>query len=424
MAARAEEGPAAAPIVTMREIVVMVTSSYPRYPGDGVGSFMEPIAKGVAALGHEVHLVAPWHPAITRGREEDGVFFHFFRYAPVAALNVFGYASGLRADTDLRAAAWAVAPIALAAGWFKAWRVATKRRATMMHGHWVIPSGVMAAAAARSLPVVISVHGSDVYVAERHAVAGMMARRAFHRAGAVTACSDDLHRRAVTLGADPSRTETVPYGVDTRRFAPDPGARTEVRAALDVGSAPLVFTAGRLVSKKGFEYLIDAVRALESSSPGLPGHPPLILAIAGDGDLAASLRARAAGLPVRFLGNQSQDAIARFAAAADVVAVPSIRDDAGNVDGLPNFALEALASATPVVATVAGGLPQAITDGDNGLLVPERDAAALAAAIGRLIASPDTARDLGARARSRVERDYSWKHTAEMMVAAYARARG
>src|SRR5688572_9184423 len=401
----------------MREVVVMVTSSYPRFPGDGVGSFMEPIAKGVAALGHDVHLVAPWHPAITRGREEDGVFFHFYRYAPIAALNVFGYASGLRADTNLRAAAWAVAPLALAAGWFKAWRVATKRQATIMHGHWVIPNGVMAAAAARSLPMVISVHGSDVFVAERHAVAGVMARRAFRRAGAVTACSDDLHRRAIALGADAARTETVPYGVDTRRFAPDPVTRSEVRASLGVGASPLVFAGGRLVSKKGFEYLIDAVRALA------PAHPGLLLVIAGDGDLAAPLQARAAGLPIRFLGNQSQDAIARLAAAADVIVVPSIRDDAGNVDGLPNIALEALASATPVVATVAGGLPQAITDGDNGVLVPERDAAALAGAIARLIASPEAARDLGVRARRRIEREYSWQRTAELMVAAYARAR-
>ena len=401
----------------MREVVVMVASSYPRYPGDGVGSFMEPIAKGVAALGHEVHLVAPWHPAITRGREEDGVFFHFFRYAPVASLNVFGYASGLRADTNLRAAAWAVAPMALAAGWFKAWRVAKKRRATMMHGHWVIPGGVMAVAAARRLPVVISVHGSDVFVAERHAVAGKMARRAFHRAGAVTACSDDLHRRAVALGADPARTETVPYGVDIHRFKPDAAARSAVRASLNVGASPLLFTGGRLVSKKGFEYLIDAVRTLS------PAHPGLLLVVAGDGDLAGPLRARAAGLPVRFLGNQSQDDIARYAAAADVIVVPSIRDDAGNVDGLPNFALEALASSTPVVATVAGGLPQAITDGENGLLVPERDAAALATAIARLLASPDTARTLGERARVRVERGHSWRRTAEMMVAAYDRAR-
>ena len=401
----------------MREVVVMVATSYPRFPGDGVGSFMEPIAKGVAALGHEVHLVAPWHPAITRAREEDGVHFHFFHYAPMPVLNVFGYASGLRADTDVRPAAWAIAPVALAAGWFKAWRVAAKRKATVMHGHWVIPGGVMAAAAAGRLPLVISLHGSDVFVAERHAAAGALARRVFRRAGAVTACSDDLHQRALALGADPARTETVPYGVDTTRFAPDASARAGVRASEGLGGAPLLFTAGRLVSKKGFEYLIDAMRLLA------PAHSGLQLVIAGDGDLGDALRARARGLAVRFVGAQSQDAIARWAAAADVIAVPSIRDDAGNVDGLPNFALEALASGTPVIATVAGGLPQAITDADNGLLVPERDAPALAAAVTRLLSAPDAGRAIGARARARVMQAHTWTRTAERMVAAYARAR-
>src|SRR6187402_385704 len=103
----------------MPHVVVMITSSYPRFPGDGIGSFIEPIAKNVAALGHDVHIVAPWHPAITRGKSEDGVSFHFYRYALTPGMNVFGYAEGLRADTHLRAAAWAAAPAALAAGWFK-----------------------------------------------------------------------------------------------------------------------------------------------------------------------------------------------------------------------------------------------------------------------------------------------------------------
>ena len=76
----------------------MVATSYPRFPGDGVGSFMEPIAKGIAARGHEVHLVAPWHPAITRGKVEDGVWFHFFAYAPIRSLNIFGYAEAMQAD--------------------------------------------------------------------------------------------------------------------------------------------------------------------------------------------------------------------------------------------------------------------------------------------------------------------------------------
>lgn len=401
----------------VREVVVMVATSYPRFPGDGVGSFMEPIAKGVAALGHEVHLVAPWHPAITRGKSEDGVHFHFFHYAPVSALNVFGYASGLRADTELRAAAWVAAPMAMAAGWFKAWRVATKRKATVMHGHWVIPGGVMAAAAAGGLPLVVSLHGSDVFVAERNAMIGRVARGVFARAGAVTACSDDLHQRALRLGAPAAATTTVPYGVDTHRFAPDAARRAVVREALGVGDAPLVFTAGRLVSKKGFEFLIDATRQLQAAMPGVR------VVIAGEGDLADALRQRAHGLPVTLLGNQSQDEIAGLVAAADVVAVPSIRDDAGNVDGLPNFALEALASGTPVVATRAGGLPQAITDHDNGRLVNERDVDGLAAAIVEIWQRPDRGRALGDAARARVARDHSWATTAGRMVEAYRTAR-
>src|SRR4029077_907590 len=105
----------------------------------------EPIAKSVAARGHEVHLVAPWHPAINRPSQEDGVRFHFFKYAPTRELNVFGYAGGLRADTALRGAAWIAAPFALARGWFVAREVARRYRATVMHGHWVIPSGFLAA---------------------------------------------------------------------------------------------------------------------------------------------------------------------------------------------------------------------------------------------------------------------------------------
>src|SRR6185295_16568867 len=108
-------------------------------------------------------------------------------------------------------------------------------------------------------------------------------------------------------------------------------------------------------------------------------------------------------------------------AAADVIAVPSIRDEAGNVDGLPNFALEALASATPVVASTAGGLPQVIADGVTGRLVPERDAAALAAAIGQVLAQPEAARRMGAAALASVARDFGWARVAERFEAAYNR---
>jgi glycosyltransferase involved in cell wall biosynthesis len=190
----------------MRQIVVMVTTSYPRFPGDGVGSFMEPIAKGLAARGHEIHVVAPWHPAITRPSVDEGVIFHFFRYAPVASLNVFGYAEGLHADTALRPAAWMAAPFALTAGWIKG-----------------RPSARFAA------------------------------RLVFEHAGWVTAPSDDLCQRAQRIGADPTRLETLPYGVDAARFGPAAGVREATRAELGVGDEFLIVTAGGPLREKGVE---------------------------------------------------------------------------------------------------------------------------------------------------------------------------
>ena len=382
---------------------------------------MEPIAQGIAARGHEVHMVAPWHPKWNRPKVDGGVHFHLFHYAPSRALNTFGYAEGLRADVRLRASAIAVAPMAVLAGWFKALRVAQKKRATIVHGHWVVPGGVIGAAAAGSIPLVISLHGSDVFVAERHAAARLAARAAFNRAKWVTACSDDLRVRAVAIGARDARSSVIPYGVDSERFKPGEDARRQGRALVGIAdNGPLVFAVGRLVRKKGFEYLIDAAAILKER------HPALKVAIAGEGDLDLSLRerARTAGVAdrVHFLGVVPHHTVPLLLAAADVAAVPSVHDEAGNVDGLPNTVMEIMASATPLVATTAGGIGAVARDGVNARLVPERDAAALAAAIDDLLRQPSTASSIGREARELVCRQHSWERVARDFEAVYEQA--
>ena len=405
-----------------REVVVMLATSYPRFPGDTIGTFMEPIARGVAARGHEVHLVIPWHPRLTRDPVEQGVFFHPFRYAPARGLNVFGYAEALREDVALRLSAYAMAPLAIAAGWRMARRVARARGATVIHGHWVVPGGAIAAAACPRLPLVVSLHGSDVYVAERNPVARRVARTVLRRAGWMTACSEDLRVRAVAIGARADRSETVPYGVDADRFRPDAAARARHRGRLGLrDDDPLLFAAGRFVRKKGFEYLIDAVGRLA------PAWPAVRLVIGGAGDLDDELRARAArnGVADRvvFPGVLPQGTVAEFLAAADLVIVPSVRDDAGNVDGLPNVVMEALASGTPLVTTTAGGIGLVAHDGQNSALVAERDVEGLSATIDRLLRSPSVRSRLGARARDDVLQHHTWSRVAEAFERAYGRAR-
>jgi glycosyltransferase involved in cell wall biosynthesis len=401
----------------MSERIVMIASSYPRFAGDSVGSFMEPIAQGIAARGHEVHLVAPWHPKWNRPKIDGGVHFHLFHYAPFESLNTFGYAEGMRADVRLRASAIAVAPLAVLAGWFKALRVAQKKRATILHAHWVIPGGVIGAAAGTA-PLVISLHGSDVFVAERHPVARIAARAAFRRASWVTACSEDLRSRATAIGANAERSNVIPYGVDSERFKPDAGARAQGRKLLGIAdNVPLIFAVGRLVKKKGFEYLIDAAAVLKTQ------HPTLRVAIAGDGDLDTSLRARAqahgVGDMVHFLGVVSHDVVPALLAAADVAVAPSVHDDAGNVDGLPNTVMEIMASATPLVATPAGGITAVATDGVTARLVAERDVQALASAIDEFLRDPAAAAHIGRQARDLVCRQHSWARVAEDFEAVY-----
>jgi glycosyltransferase involved in cell wall biosynthesis len=407
--------------VTARHRVVMVATSYPRFQGDTVGTFMQPIAEGLAARGHEIHMVLPWHPRWTRPPRERGVTFHLFRYAPAPSLNVFGYAEALQADVALKAAAVAATPLALASAWHTTRRVVREMTATIVHGHWVVPGGAIAASARRGRPLVVSLHGSDVYVAERHAVIGEAAAMTFRRAAMVTACSEDLRIRAAHLGADLSRSVTIPYGVDSTRFRPDADARAAMRARWGVpDDSEVVFTAGRFVKKKGFEYLIDAVASLRQRRPSLR------LVLAGGGDLDAALRERLqrqhamdrAILP----GILSQDDVARGLAAADVAVVPSVRDDAGNVDGLPNVVLETLASGTPLVATAAGGIGSVVADGVRGIIVAERDVTALAGAIDRVLADRALAARLGAAARQWAVAEGSWARAAERFENVYDRA--
>ncbi len=152
-----------------------------------------------------------------------------------------------------------------------------------------------------------------------------------------------------------------------------------------------------------------------------------MLVIAGTGDLAGELadRARAAGVAerVRWLGDLPQGQVARWFAAADVAVVPSVHDASGNVDGLPNTVMEALASGTPLVATPVGGIGSVVDNGRTGLLVSRTEPAELAAAIASLLANPSLRRAILAAGRATaVAGRYGWAHVARRFEAAYDRA--
>jgi glycosyltransferase involved in cell wall biosynthesis len=404
--------------------ILMLASSYPKYAGEATAPFIEEIAAGLVRRGHRVDVVLPFHPELRRAPVERGVRLHVFHYSPLAQLNVWGYAGALQGDVGLKGAALAVAPLALSASAAALWRQTRRGHSfDLIHAHWGLPNGPPAAlvARARHLPLVVSLHGSDVYLAEKAAPLSALAAATFRQAGAITACSGDLTERALRLGAPPDRTEVIPYGVDTGAFQPAPEAAARTRFELGLApDAPLVVSVSRLVHKKGLAFLIDAFPAV------LARHPAATLVLGGYGDLRDELEQRVAALGiaarVRFPGQLSRQQAAALIGAANVYVVPSIHDQGGNVDGLPNVLLESMSAARPIVASRLAGIPDVIADGVHGLLVRERDVTGIADAIVRLLDNPGFAGQLGQAARRRVLGELTWDVAALRFEAAYLRA--
>lgn len=400
----------------------MLTSSYPKFRGDTTAPFVESIATHIAAQNVQVHLVLPEHRDWRRGEVEDGVHLYPYKYALRPQWTLWGYAEALRGDIRLKRGVYALAPLALASSLNAMMRLTARGKFDLIHAHWVLPNAPAAALVAqlRHLPLVISMHGSDVFMAEKNRAFGAVARRSFARAAWLTASSDDLIQRALALGADESKTELIPYGADAKVFHVSPAQAAGVRAKFQLAPQDIMILAvGRMVHKKGFEYLIAAMPQILQNAPNAR------LVVVGYGDLLSELQARARALGlnghVLFAGRVPRQDIPAYFGASDIVSVPSVRDEAGNVDGLPNVVLEGMAAGKPIVASNIAGFPDVIGDGASGLLVPEKNSEAIATAIARLIDDPALRERLGARGQAKVHENLNWENVARRFIAIYQR---
>ncbi len=232
--------------------------------------------------------------------------------------------------------------------------------------------------------------------------------RALHgRMHALLGNSAAVVAQLVAEGADPARVRLIRNGIDLARFA-DPSARARARAGLGLApEAIAILCVANLIPYKGHADLVDALAQL-------PRDLPWTLLCAGrDDGIGEALRARAAaagqGARVAFLGARAD--VPDLLAAADIGVLAS------HEEGFPNAVLEAMAARLPVVATRAGGIPEAVVDGTTGLLVDPRDPPALGAALARLVGDADLRRAMGAAGRARIEAEFAL----DSCAAAYAR---
>lgn len=372
------------------------------------------MAVALAAAGHELQIIVPWRDNLPPKTADASVTVHWTRYAPVKGLNLIGHGRSLRNDMQLRRGVFTAIPFFLFAALAKAIPIIRRWQPEVVHSHWALPSGVVGALSAMiaGAPHVVSLHGSDLFVANSRSIFRSAARFVFRNASQVIACSQYLAEQAIALGAEASRVHFVPYGVDELRFAPaDDGAGPL--------SAPVVLAAGRLVEKKGFRLLI------EHADSFLDSHPDAELWIAGDGDQRSELeeligkKTPAIASRIRMLGNVDWGSMPDMLRRASVFVMPSIRDSLGNQDGLPNVVLEAMSCGRTVVASDLGGISSLIEHDITGILFPAGDGTQLAREVNDLLADRAKAARLGAAAAERVRAHHTWRAYAQTIERLY-----
>jgi glycosyltransferase involved in cell wall biosynthesis len=260
-----------------------------------------------------------------------------------------------------------------------------------LHGYFAHqPAAVAADVAQRlGLPYSFSVHALDV----RKVEPAELGRRA-RAAAAVICCNGDVAADVAATGQQPT---LVPHGVDLHRFPP---------AQAPSGDVVTLLSVGRLIEKKGFSFLLEAIAMLEAEST----LRPFRLRVVGDGPWRSRLEdiiaARGLGHRVELLGRRTHETLPALYAESDLIVVPSVIDSAGDRDGLPNVLLEAMASSRPVVASDVAAISTAVQHGTTGLLVPPGNARALAAALAELIEDEPRRSQMGMNGRRRVEREF------------------
>lgn len=256
-----------------------------------------------------------------------------------------------------------------------------------IHGYFAhTPAEVAAHAATRlGVPYGFSTHARDA----RKVARDELAKRA-NGAACVVACNTDVAREIRQHGA---QVHLLPHGVDLKRFRPTiPPTPCEPLRLLAVG---------RLVEKKGFHVLLEAVAQLKS---------PFRLRIIGEGPerehLSRIIAKHELSGSVTLDGGMTHAELPDAYRQAHLVVVPSIEDRTGDRDGLPNVVLEAMASGRPVLASDISAIGCAVAHGETGVLSPPGNPAALASALAQLAAQPALRERLGESGRERVARDY------------------
>lgn len=343
--------------------LLITGSTFPRWENDTEPRFILDLAKELNNY-YDVTVLTPAAVGAVGDEILEGVHVHRFHYFPIHSLETLCSPGAIVSRIKEKKSRVLLVPFLLVSYWGSLLRYGKK--SDFVQANWFIPQGIMQSFF--NFPYMVTGHGADVALHN----AGVMKKlklRCVKKASAVTFVSQALKNTLYGLEGfdDPSfeeKTTVCPLGVDTEEFSP----ANRIENYFNQGTTPVVLFVGRLVERKGVQYLIEAMEGLNAK-----------LVIVGKGTYEEELRKKAEhfGSQIVFLGPRTHEELKYIYPSADVLCVPSVQEKDGVVEGFGLVTIEAMASGLPVIGSNSGGIKEVIVSGENGYLVEERDSKAL-----------------------------------------------
>jgi len=384
--------------------LLIVTSTFPRWKKDTDPPFVFELAKRLTDA-FNITVLAPNYPGAKQDEFMEGINVHRFRYF-LCNFEILAGSDGILPSLKKNKYLYLLIPLFILFEFLTLLKLIKKTKPDVIHAHWILPQGFVAALAKKitGVPYIVTAHGSDIYGIQGNLFKALKGY-ALHNAAHVTVVSKDIQQTIKQKFGKELPTKVISMGVDSQLFHPDRRNLT-IRKKYNI-SGPFLLYVGRLSEVKGVRYLIESMPKI------LKHFAESKLLIIGKGELQQELirLTDSLGLLERviFAGAIPNSEIPQFLATADIFIGPSIHAEGGEKEGFGLTLVEAAMSGCIVITSNVGGVTDIIENAKTGFVAKEKDSEALADLICNVLNQFDSLSDIRLNARQKMVSQFDWQ---------------
>jgi len=392
--------------------ILVLTTTFPRWKDDSTPGFVYDLSDRLTSK-YDIIVLAPHYKDAQKKETIGKLKIRRFRYFFPDGLQKLCYDGGIIPNMKKSFLVRLQMPFLILSEFFASSDLIKKEQIDMVHAHWILPQGLVGVILKKlfKIPLLVTIHGSDLFPL-KNIFFKKLHNFIMKNADKVTvnsiATKNELVKRFPGFS---SKIDIISMGVDTNLFK-----KRITKKPIQYSKNKILLVVGRLSDQKGLRYLVEAM-------PDIIKHEPKVkLLVIGEGPYDKILQEKSQelgiGKHVKFLGAMPTQKIATYYNFADIFVMPSLSTKTGT-EALGLSLLEAMASGCTVIGTDVGGIPSAIKNNYNGILIKQKDKKVLSSSIITLLENTKKSMNLGNKAAEFVKKNYSWNKISQDFMKIY-----